>query len=177
MPDYSQNYLNMLGGKMDLFDKEGKIKPRVVSETGTHKDTLDIREIMTNIVGRGYKSLSDDTIRGDVAKLGNIIGITNARKMVDHAIIFNQNASNTKNPVEARVQSFFSTPSSDGEISALLKRVSGFGDGVVAGMRRSPDTTNMQLSGTYDELNNINKNAEGIIALSDKTTKDAVNPK
>lgn len=173
MPTYNGNFLNMMNAHTNLYNGDGTPKERIITQSDPNKDTLDIRQILTNIVGRGYKSLSDDSIRADYAKLTNIVGMTQARQLVDHAIIYNQTANNKNSPVEARVQSFFNAPANDKNVNAMLQRVSKFGDGVVAGLSRSPDVGNQQLAGTYDEITSINQKASDIKDVATKNIKDA----
>ncbi len=157
MATYRGNYLNMLNGHMDLYDGEGNPKVPKVESDLTADSVADMRQIMSNMVGRGHKNLKDESINGDFAALVNTVGVSKARKLMDQAIIYNQRPEVKNMSIENKVQSFFDMGSSDKDVNTLLQKARSFGDGVVAGMNRSPSVENMKLTNRFDALAETDK--------------------
>lgn len=160
----------MMGGH--LFGDDTHISKTINTPRQTSGDhTADIRDILTSIVGKNYKGLTDDNIRADYAKLTNLVGLTQAQNLVDTALIYNQNKSNMKLPLEQRVQGFYNQGSSDPALNTIIKSAGKFGYGPISGLHGSPDVSNQKLAGTYDELPIANKDAATILSTSNKIIK------
>lgn len=110
-------------------------------------DTADIRDFLSAAIGKGYTSLSDDGIRADYMALRQLLGDDQARKVMTHAFIYNQNPATKKLPIEARIQQFYDAPAGDESVQGVLKRVKGLGYGVLPGFRTSSHHVNQVLAG------------------------------
>lgn len=110
-------------------------------------DTADTRDILTGLIGKGYTALSDDSIRGGFQRLQALVGPERARKLMTHAFIFNQNPAMQKLPTEAKIKTFYETPSGDADVQGLLGKVKSFGYGVLPGFRESSYQVNQELAG------------------------------
>lgn len=109
--------------------------------------TADVRDALTAIVGRGYTGLTDDEVRGHAAALRQAIGSAAGRKLVTHALLFNQRPDLARKSAEDRIRQFYSMPSSDPDISGFIQKAASFGEGPIAGMRSSGYVGNVLLSG------------------------------
>lgn len=149
MANYDKNFLAMMGGHLNIFGDNGEVKiGSGVTQSRTPLDnTADIRDILTNIVGNSYKGITDEYIRKDYARLANMIGITQAQKLIDQAIIYNQRADVKGLSIEQKVNGFYTMGSQDKTLDGILQNAAKFGDGPIGGMRRSRDRANMNLVG------------------------------
>lgn len=172
MANYDKNFLTMMGGHLNIYGDNGEVKiGSGIAQPRTGLDnTADIRDILANIVGNGYKGLSDNSIKADYARLANIVGITQAQKLVDHAIVYNQRSDVIGKPLEARIQGFYSMGSQDKNINNILQNAGKFGDGPIAGLNRSNARTNMDLTGT-DVVGELGSANEEIKNLANKKIK------
>lgn len=110
-------------------------------------DTADVRDMLTAFVGKGYTNLLSKDASDDYKSMQAILGPDQARKLVTHAFIFNQNPANKTMPVEQRIKSFYDAPAADENVQSVLGRVKSFGYGVLPGFRESANTVNKSLAG------------------------------
>lgn len=150
MANYDKNFLTMMGGHLNVYGDNGEVKIGTgrLQEKTPIDNTADVRDILTNIVGKGYKGLTDNGIKGDYARLANLVGLSKAQKLVDTALVYNQRSDVIGKPLEQRVQGFYNMGSQDKDLNGIITSAAKLGDGPVAGMLRSKDRTNMDLVGT-----------------------------
>lgn len=133
-----------------IMDGGGE-KPTAQSQATTGKsrtaddDTADVRDILSNLVGRKVSNLSDENTRSDFARLQALLGSQKAQKLITQVIIHNQRNANA--PMEKSIQDFYEVGSNDPEVNDVLKTVKGFGYGVLSGFRDSAKQGNQLLAG------------------------------
>lgn len=134
-----------------ILNDEGGEKPVAQSQSTTGKsrtaddDTADVRDILSNLVGRKVSNLSDENTMADFARLKAIVGPEKAQKLVTQVIIHNSRNANT--PMEKSIQDFYEVGSSDADVNNVLKTVKTFGYGVIPGFRESSKQSLQLLSG------------------------------
>lgn len=168
MANYDSNFQTMMGGH--LFGDDSRIKVSTQNRSRVPADdTADIRDILTDVVGNSYKGLTDDNIKAQYARLSNLVGVTQAQKLLDHALIYNQNPVNVKLPLEQRVQGFYSAGSKDQSLNTIIQNAGKLGYGPVASLNNSANVGNRILSGTYNDAPIVD-NSE-VIQLANKKLK------
>lgn len=116
------------------------------SSGGDPKETLDIRDSITAMVGKGYTSIADDEARSHFARLVNALGLPKAQKVMSHIFLYNQSPNNKSTPLQQKIMQFYDSGSKDTDVDEVIKQSKGIGTGVVAGLNSSPETTVMQLT-------------------------------
>ncbi len=107
---------------------------------------FDIRDRLSELVGKGNNLLPDDKV-AIYKSLATTLGDEKARKVMDHAYLFNQRPDVQGLPVEEKIRSFYSIGSNDPDVSGLISRSKSLGYGALAGFRSSSSNLNQQLSG------------------------------
>lgn len=159
MANYDENMKVLLGGHLNLFDDKINSQKANLPARTPNDNTADIRDILTSIVGNSYKGLTDQNIKSQYARLTNLVGLTQAQKLIDHTLIFNQRPENIKSSIEQRVQNFYNAGSQDRALNDIIKSAGGLGYGPVASLNNSADTGNQKLAGNYAELPIANNDA------------------
>lgn len=108
-------------------------------------DTADIRDILSNLVGRKISNLQDESVRSDYARLQALVGAQKANKLLSQVLIHNSRSGSV--PMEKSIQDFYEVGSNDPEVNDVLKTVKGFGYGVIPGFRDSSKQGNQILTG------------------------------
>lgn len=134
-----------------IIAEGGGDKPTAQSTATTGKartsldDTADVRDILSNLVGRKISGLGDESTRADYARLQALLGPQKAQKLVTQVIIHNQRNANA--PMEKSIQDFYDVGSNDAEVNDVLKGIKSFGYGVLPGFRSSSKLGNQILTG------------------------------
>lgn len=110
-------------------------------------DTADVRDILSGLVGKGMTGLNDDDSRNSYTKLQGLVGPQQAQKLMNHMFVFNSRPDLKGAAPEARIKTFYDSPSSDPDVSGTLGKVKSFGYGVLPGFRQSSSQLNQGLSG------------------------------
>src|ERR1700749_2395367 len=86
-------------------------------------DMAYVRDSLGAIVGSGYNGITDDGTKARMQLLQNILGPATTRKIITHALLFNQRDDiQGKGPAE-RIQQFYDLNHSDKEIDGLVKQL------------------------------------------------------
>lgn len=134
-----------------IIAEGGGDKPTAQSTATTGKartsldDTADVRDILSNLVGRKISGLSDESTRADYARLQALLGPQKAQKLVTQVIIHNQRNANA--PMEKSIQDFYDVGSNDPDVNQVLKTVKTFGYGVLPGFRESSKSSIQHMTG------------------------------
>jgi hypothetical protein len=152
MPNYSKNFLTSMTGYVNLNDPEDpKPKSYVPRGKTTVDSDLDVRDLLSNMVGQGYASWQEINMDEDAkAKYGALVervGRPLATKLVTQAISFNTRTGVKNQPVEQKIQSFYDIGSGDAEVAKTLTSLKALGTGVVSGFRESILKGNQELQG------------------------------
>jgi hypothetical protein len=107
---------------------------------------FDIRDRLSELVGKGNGLLPDDKI-AIYKNLATTLGDEKARKVMDHAFLFNQRPDIQGLPVEEKIRAFYNVGSNDPEVGGLIARSKSLGYGALAGFRSSSSNLNQQLVG------------------------------
>lgn len=107
---------------------------------------FDIRDRLSELVGKGNGLLPDDKI-AIYKNLATTLGDQRARKVMDHAYLFNQRPDIQGLPVEEKIRAFYNIGSNDPEVKGLIDRSKSLGYGALAGFRSSSSNLNQQLLG------------------------------
>jgi hypothetical protein len=161
MPDYSKNFLTSMTGYVNMNDPVEPEPKSYMSPAKTSLDTTaDVRDILSNIVGNGYRDWqefsSNENAKSHYGTLINRVGRPLATKLVTQAIVFNQRPDMKNAALESRIQSFYDIGSSDKQVSDVLSNVKSSGYGVLPGFRESSLHGNQELSGRLKKGTDIN---------------------
>lgn len=107
---------------------------------------FDIRDSLSALIGKG-NALSPDDKAGIYGNLVAKLGEGKARKVMDHAYIFNSRPETQKMPIEDRLRSFYTIGSNDADVQGLIEKSKSLGYGVLPGFRRSSNALNQELAG------------------------------
>lgn len=144
------------------------VKEKVIISKGRTPldDTADVRDILSGLVGKGMTGLNDDDSRNGYNRLQSLVGPQQAQKLMNHMFVFNSRPDLKGAAPEARINSFYQTPSSDPEVSGTLNKVKSFGYGVLPGFRQSSSQLNQGLSGqTSPEVAVVAPDAQRAVKL------------
>lgn len=120
---------------------------------------FDIRDQLTALVGKG-NVLSPDDKAAIYGSLVTKLGQENARKVMDHAYIFNQRPEVQRLPVEDKIKSFYSIGSNDPFVNDMITKSKSLGYGVLPGFRGSASALNQELSGAIRPVAAVATNPE-----------------
>lgn len=125
------------------------VKEKVIISKGRTPldDTADVRDILSGLVGKGMTGLNDDDSRNGYNRLQQLVGPQQANKLMNHMFVFNSRPDLKGAAPEARIKTFYDTPTSDPDVSSTLGKVKSFGYGVLPGFRQSSSQLNQGLSG------------------------------
>lgn len=107
---------------------------------------FDVRDKLAELVGRGNTINPDDKV-SIYGRLASILGEGKAKKVMDHAYIFNQRPDIQKLPLDQKLNAFYQIGSTDPDVSNVIHRSKSLGYGPLQGFRESASETNQQLSG------------------------------
>lgn len=96
-------------------------------------EKADLIDSLGFLVAGNYTSLSDDDAKGTFARLAGKYGRDKAQRLVNEAVLFNQNPSFKKMGAQQKVQKFFELGSKDQDVNTLLQGVKNFGSNQSAG--------------------------------------------
>lgn len=109
--------------------------------------SMNVRDALSGFIGKGFTDLKNEDARNVFSYLRGYVGPDAARRLITHALMFNQRSDMAGVSPEQKVQSFYSIPSADPLVNNMLARSGAIGHGPVEGLRTSPDILNMQASG------------------------------
>lgn len=107
---------------------------------------LDVRDHIAELVGRG-NSMSPRDRAAIYGSLSSAVGEGRAKKIMDHAYIFNQRPDVLKLPVEDKLRSFYSIGANDPDVNDILTKSKAIGYGILPGFRESASGINQVLAG------------------------------
>lgn len=110
-------------------------------------DMLDVRDILSALVGKGITNLDDDSNRAHYQSLIKLVGAPKASKLMAQVFNHNTRAGASQLPVEKRIQDFYEIGSGDEETAQTLKKVKALSQGVLPGYRESILHDNQLLAG------------------------------
>lgn len=139
--------------RVKVSPKTGDPTKGVVEEKAIYSATrpkqaveFDIRDRLAALVGKGNSLLPDDkaAIYGTLA---TSLGEQKARKVMDHAYLFNQRPDVQGLPVEEKIRAFYNIGSNDPDVGSLIAQSKSLGYGPLQGFRTSSENMNQQLAG------------------------------
>lgn len=136
------------GGKGKVSEGSDRYHPENRTPGST---SLDISDIMSNTVAKGYKSFSDEEVKANYKYLSNVLGQDQARKLFNQAFIFNQRPDMKGKGLEDRIQSFYEIGSNDESTGKILKSVKDWGAGPLARWNASTNEGNQIVSGKVNQ--------------------------
>lgn len=107
---------------------------------------FDVRDRISELVGKGNALMPDDKA-AIYSNLTDIMGPERARKVMDHAYLFNSRPEVQGLPVEEKIKSFYTIGSNDPTVNELIQKTKALGYGPVQGFRTSHSVGNQQLTG------------------------------
>ena len=110
-------------------------------------NTADVRDILSGLVGKGYTTMGDQTIKSNYNRLQALLGPAQAHKLMTHMFIFNSRPDMKNAPIETRIKQFYDSPSADPDVNGALGKIKTFGYGVLPGFRDSNNQLNQELAG------------------------------
>lgn len=110
-------------------------------------DSLNIRDVLSGVIGKGFTDLKNDDARNAYAYLRSHLGYDAASKLMTHALMFNQRQDMLKASPQQKVQSFYDIGSNDPELHEIITRAGKVSYGPMDGLNTSPDALNKQISG------------------------------
>lgn len=127
---------------------KGGIEEKVILSPTRSKGALefDVRDRLSELVGKGNALLPDDKA-AIYSNLVTTLGEQKARKVMDHAYLFNQRPDVQGLPTEEKIRAFYSIGSNDPDVGGLIARSKSLGYGALAGFRSSSSNLNQQLAG------------------------------
>lgn len=139
--------------KVKIAPKTGDPAKGVVEEKAIYSATrpkqaveFDIRDRLSALVGKGNALLPDDKA-SIYSTLVASLGEQKARKIMDHAYLFNQRPDVQQLPVEDKLRAFYTIGSNDPDVGSVIARSKSLGYGPLQGFRTSSDNMNQQLAG------------------------------
>lgn len=132
---------------------KGATEEKLIFSPSRSKSALefDVRDRLSELVGKGNGLLPDD--KSAIYKnLASTLGDQKARKIMEHAYLFNQRPDVQGLPVEDKIRAFYTIGSNDPDVSGVIKRSQSLGYGALAGFRTSSSALNQQLSGQIPEI-------------------------
>lgn len=111
------------------------------------EDSLNIRDVLSGVVGKGFTDLKNEDARNAFAYLRTHLGQDVASKLMTHALIFNQRQDMLKATPQQKVQSFYEIGSNDPILHNIITRAGNVSYGTQDGLNTSPDILNKQISG------------------------------
>lgn len=147
---------------------KGKEEETAIYSTSKPKIDVDfdIRDRLAELVGKGNALKPDDKV-AIYRNLVSSLGEQKARKVMDHAYIFNQRPDVQALPVEEKLRTFYTMGSNDPEINGLISHSKSLGYGTVPGFRESVSGINRSMQGTAPtaEVSGINPEVQRRIML------------
>lgn len=107
---------------------------------------FDVRDKLAELVGKGNALNPDDKV-SIYGRLASILGEGKAKKVMDHAYIFNQRPDIQKLPLDQKLNAFYQIGSTDPDVHGIIERSKSLGYGPLQGFRESSSDINQQLTG------------------------------
>jgi hypothetical protein len=148
---YTTNWLNSMNGHLGydtggdgggITKKQGDIRTRTSAD-----DRADIADIIANTVGGGYKSISDQDIRGDYVSLVSLVGRERANQLMQKIFVFNQDDSLKGKTPQEKLKSFYSTRSSDSSMNQFINQVGSVAMSAGFSINQSSNIGSQRLTG------------------------------
>lgn len=134
----------------------GPVNPGFIPAT----QSLNTRDILSGIIGKGFTDLKNGDARNAFAYLRSTLGPETAGKLMTHALLFNQRADMQGVDPQKKVQSFYDIGSNDPEVHNIIKRAGGVSYGPAEGLLTSPDRNNMDATGRSMDTYIANKDKQ-----------------
>lgn len=165
MRDYASNMNALMNGHLGIPDTEGEIdsKNNESRKRGKHDDQFDTRDIIASFIGKGFKDLSDDQAKKDVAYLRANLGNEKTNKLMNQIFVFNNRNDMSGKSWQDKLNSFYTIGSKDQDIQKILQTSQSLDRGVIAGVTDSGNASNQEISGR--------KNTDGPM-LADRSAID-----
>lgn len=123
-------------------DPEAFIPP----SKGPLDEIADFRDYLTNLVGRGSKTL-DPEMKNNYSALVAMYGKPMADRIMNHVFVFNNRPEIQNASPEQRLDAFYAIGSRDKDLQALFNKARNFSYGYKAGLNQSRNEGNIILSG------------------------------
>lgn len=120
---------------------------------------FDVRDKLADLVIRG-NSIVPDEKKAIYSSLITALGEDKARKIMDHAYIFNTRPEVQGLPLEQRLNSFYTIGSNDPDVMDVLTRSKSLGYGILPGMRNSSSSLQQEATGRVRPVDVISDNPE-----------------
>ena len=143
MSDYSKNFETLMTGHTGGASPEGSFPKRTSLD-----DTLDVRDLVSAIVGAGKGGLHPTDQQAVYSRLGVILGKPTAQKLINQALVFNERTDVLNKNAEQRINQFYESGSSDPEVNQIIQKAKNIEHGPISGARDTPnDLTNKVIAG------------------------------
>lgn len=152
MADYSSNFAALLTGHLGINPSSGDeggvdVKGNPSRTRGKSDTQFDTRDIIASFIGKGYKDLSDDQAKKDVAYLRANLGNDTTNKLMNQIFTFNNRSDVAGKSWQDKLSSFYTIGAKDQEIQKILQTSQSLDRGVIAGMTDSGNRSNQEISG------------------------------
>lgn len=127
---------------------KGGMEEKVILSPTRSKAALefDVRDRLSELIGKG-NGLHPDDKAAIYSNLASTLGDQKARKVMDHAYLFNQRPDVQGLPTEEKIRAFYNIGSNDPDVKGLIDQSRSLGYGALAGFRGSSSFLNQQLAG------------------------------
>jgi len=102
------------------------------------EDSVNIRDILSAFVGKGYTNLQDEDARKMFTYLRAHLGADTAGKLLSHLSIYNQRPDMLKQNADKRIQSLYDIGSKDPVVDNILQQTKQVAQGPMGGYNDSP---------------------------------------
>ena len=150
---FNQNFFNDVMGHVNASDENigggGEVEKKAANIPSRDKitDNVDVRDLITGLVGGGYTDFTNPDVRHNFARLTDLLGRDQAEKMMIHIFQFNKRPEIKSSNAEYRVSNFYDVGSNNDTVNKIIQTSKNLGTGPLPGRRTSPDILNKQASG------------------------------
>jgi len=153
MADYSSNFVALLTGHLGINPSSGideggvDVKGNTSRARGKADTQFDTRDIIASFIGKGFKDLSDDQAKKDVAYLRVNLGNDTTNKLLNQIFTFNNRSDISGKSWQDKLNSFYTIGAKDQDIQKILQTSQSLDRGVVAGVTDAGNRSNQEISG------------------------------
>lgn len=130
---------------------EEEVVERVPNTRGPLEESVQVRDLISGLVGGGYTNLSADDAQKNFARLQVILGRPKANEIAQKIIIHNQDPRYKAKPIEERITAFYDQQKAD----PVVGKARSLGYGILPSFRTSPNVLLQSLQGTAPVANSI----------------------
>lgn len=126
----------VIGGEEEIVD-------RVSRSRGPIENSVEVRDLISGLVGGGYTNLANEDAQKNFVRLQSILGRPKANELVQKIMIHNQDPRYKAKPIEERVTTFYDQQKGD----PVVGDARSLGYGVLPSFRTSPNVLLQTLQG------------------------------